>query len=173
MAAHTTHRLSPFVHQFPALPLSIKRCGCEGFRLGHGSAIALTPAKPMQLSVNRGTLWLTRHGDGRDYFLGAALLGADSAGIGSAVIRLRAGEAWVIEPVGDEARFELDALPALAPAAAALAATPTPVLRAAAAGFDFLAGFLALAARKAASIASRAQGAMKCRASIASSGAVT
>ncbi len=138
----------------------------HGFRLDRRAAIALSPEALSQLRVNKGTLWLTRSGDEKDYFLAAD----------TPALRLRAGEVWVAESMGGEARFDLDAVPVAATIKAprlAFAATPTPVLRAAAAGFAFAAGFFAFAERKAASMASRAQGAMKCRASIACSGAVT
>lgn len=141
---------------------------CHGFSLAHGQAMALYPQRSQLLTLSCGRAWLTRSGDDQDYVAEPGDL-----------LRLEAGERWVLEPLDAGLRFELDAVLDVEPKPES-ASTPlwavsvlaVPALRLVAFAAGFLAAGLALAERSAASIAMRAQAAIKGRESMASSGAV-
>ncbi len=117
---------------------------CHGFSLKRDQALSLHPLSATRIRISCGRAWLTRAGDLTDYFLAA-----------DEILVFKPGDDWVVEALGGELRFELDAV----------VAAPLVLTR--------LGAVFAFAARKAASIASRAQGRMKWRASMASCGGVT
>lgn len=117
---------------------------CHGFSLRRDLALSLHPLSVTHIRISCGRAWLTRTGDLTDYFL-----------VAGEVLTFNPGDDWVVETLGGELRFELDAVTG-----------PPLVLTRFGAVFAF-------AVRKAASMANRAQGRMKWRASIASTGGVT